>query len=90
MTRTSLLAQVSDSGKRVILTIHVCFDCCETGESSLCYYMVAELVKEVFHQKEQLNKNESLWMRKSDDVANEEYASFHNWLFLTIERITRL
>merc|ERR1711935_588305 len=33
-------------------------------------------VKEVSHEWEQLNKNKPLWMRKSEDVTNEEYASF--------------
>ena len=33
-------------------------------------------VKEVSHEWEQLNKNKPLWMRKSEDVTNEEYARF--------------
>merc|ERR1712117_462266 len=33
-------------------------------------------VKEVSHEWEQLNKNKPLWMRKSEDVTNEEYSSF--------------
>merc|ERR1712166_1456717 len=37
-------------------------------------------VKEVSHEWEQLNKNKPLWMRKSEDVANEEYASFYKAL----------
>merc|ERR1711920_330210 len=32
-------------------------------------------VKEVSHEWEQLNKNKPLWMRKSEDVTNEEYSS---------------
>merc|ERR1712036_58397 len=35
-----------------------------------------EKEKEVNHEWEQLNKNKPLWMRKSEDVTNEEYASF--------------
>merc|ERR1712057_40862 len=37
-------------------------------------------VKEVSHEWEQLNKNKPLWMRKSEDVPNEEYASFYKSL----------
>merc|ERR1712172_302995 len=37
-------------------------------------------VKEVSHEWEQLNKNKPLWMRKSEDVINEEYSSFYKSL----------
>merc|ERR1711896_87225 len=37
-------------------------------------------VKEVSHEWEQLNKNKPLWMGKSEDVTNEEYASFYKSL----------
>merc|ERR1711933_263176 len=37
-------------------------------------------VKEVSHEWEQLNRNKPLWMRKSEDVTNEEYASFYKSL----------
>merc|ERR1712123_328597 len=37
-------------------------------------------VKEVSHEWEQLNKNKPLWMRKSENVTNEEYASFYKSL----------
>jgi molecular chaperone HtpG len=37
-------------------------------------------VKEVTHEWEQLNKNKPLWMRKTDEVTTEEYASFYKAL----------
>merc|ERR1711937_725391 len=37
-------------------------------------------VKEVSHEWEQLNKNKPLWMRKSEEVTTEEYASFYKAL----------
>jgi len=37
-------------------------------------------VKEVTHDWEQLNKNRPLWMRKTEEVTNEEYASFYKSL----------
>merc|ERR1712185_81714 len=37
-------------------------------------------VKEVTHDWEQLNKNKPLWMRKAEEVTNEEYASFYRAL----------
>jgi len=37
-------------------------------------------VKEVTHDWEQLNKNKPLWMRKTEEVTNEEYASFYKSL----------
>merc|ERR1712159_229706 len=37
-------------------------------------------VKEVTHEWELMNKNKPLWMRKSEDVTNEEYASFYKSL----------
>ena len=37
-------------------------------------------VKEVSHEWEQFNQNKPLCMQKSEDVTNEEYASFYKWL----------
>merc|ERR1712159_840038 len=37
-------------------------------------------VKEVTHDWEQLNKSKPLWMRKSEEVTNEEYAAFYKAL----------
>jgi len=37
-------------------------------------------VKEVSHEWEQLNKSKPLWMRKADEVTNEEYAAFYKGL----------
>jgi len=37
-------------------------------------------VKEVSHEWEQLNKTKPIWMRKPDDVTNEDYAVFYKAL----------
>merc|ERR1712048_440194 len=37
-------------------------------------------IKEVSHEWDELNKQKPIWMRKSEDVTNEEYASFYKSL----------
>jgi len=37
-------------------------------------------VKEITHDWEQLNKTKPIWMRKPDDVTNEDYANFYKGL----------
>jgi molecular chaperone HtpG len=34
-------------------------------------------IKEVSHEFEQLNKTKPIWMRKSDEITNDEYSSFY-------------
>ena len=43
-------------------------------------FQVTELQNGSLHVVRQLNKNKPLWMRKSEDVTNEEYASFYKSL----------
>ena len=55
----------------------------EAGEGTLVDVQVPLAVDEtaeVSHEREQLNKNNLLWMRKSEDVTNEKYASFFKLL----------
>merc|ERR1712159_311304 len=37
-------------------------------------------VQQVTHEYEQLNKTKPIWMRKPEDVTNEDYASFYKGL----------
>jgi molecular chaperone HtpG len=37
-------------------------------------------IKEVTHENEVLNQNKAIWMRKPDDITNEEYAGFYKGL----------
>ena len=43
--------------------------------------LAVEETAEVSHEWEQFNKNKSLWMRKSEDVTTEGYASFNKSLW---------
>jgi len=42
-------------------------------------------VKELPHEWEHINKNQPLWMRKSEDVTNDEFASFYKSLSIDWE-----
>ena len=37
-------------------------------------------VKQISHEWEQLNKTKPIWMRKPDEVTNEDYATFYKGL----------
>ena len=55
---------------------------------------VTKAEKEKAHECEQLNKNKPLWMHKTENITNGEYASFYKSLFNDWEdhtsRIVRL